>query len=108
MKADFDFDSIGKREPYQVPDNFFQSLEDSIMKQTAPPRRRYRPSWHFILTGAASAAIAAILLAVGITPSLLQSDCAMEDVEQSFDRLSETDQNFLLQTFNDDIFINPQ
>ena len=108
MKADFDFDSIGKREPYEVPGNFFQSLEDNIMKQSAAARR-HRPSWRFVLAGADSvAAVMAILLSTGITASLQQHGFAMEDVEQVFDRLSEADQNFLLETYYDDIFINPQ
>ena len=118
MKADFDFDRIGKREPYEVPDNFFQCLEENIMEKAVPPHKRKAPSWRIILTSAASvAAVVAILFTVGIPLSRhsqnitdIQStqNYAMEDVERVFAQLNEADQNYLLETYQDDIFINPQ
>lgn len=119
MKTDFDFDRIGKREPYEVPDNFFQCLEKNIMKEVATPRKHTLSSWRIILPGAASAAaVIAVLFTIGIpfgrhtqdipaTPQYTQN-YAMEDVEQVFAKLSDADQNYLLETYQDDIFINPQ
>ena len=33
MEKDFDFNSIGKRMPYQVPDGFFDQLEKDVWKE---------------------------------------------------------------------------
>lgn len=33
MKADFDFDKVGKRMPYTVPDDFFTEMENNIWKE---------------------------------------------------------------------------
>ena len=118
MKTDFDLDRIGKREPYEVPDNFFQCLEENIMKEAQQTHKRLTSSWRIFLTGAASvAAVIVILFTVGFpytrhlqNISAIQSTqkYAMEDVEQVFAKLSEADQNYLLETYQDDIFINPQ
>ena len=109
MKTDFDLDRIGKREPYEVPDNFFQCLEENIMKEVVTPCRHPMLSWRVILTGAASvAAVVAVLFTTGIQSSRHTQHYAMEDVERVFAKLSEADQNYLLETYQDDIFINPQ
>ena len=34
MKKDFDFDRVGKRLPYTVPDDFFAKLEDDIDRKS--------------------------------------------------------------------------
>lgn len=108
MKTDFDFDRIGKREPYKVPDNFFRCLEDGIMIKAAPSRRRFQLPWRIILTGAMSAAVAAAVLIAVVTPASQRiPSYEMDDVERIFARLSEADQNYLLETYQDDIFINP-
>lgn len=118
MNENFDFGRIGKREPYEVPDNFFQRLEDNIMKEAETSHKRKASSWRIILTSAASvAAVVAILFTVGIPYTRHPQDIttihstqkyAMEDVERVFAGLSEADQNYLLDTYQDDIFINPQ
>ena len=33
MNKDFDFDKVGKRMPYQVPDCFFDQLESNVMQE---------------------------------------------------------------------------
>ena len=33
MNKDFDFDKVGKRMPYQVPDSFFAQLESNVMQE---------------------------------------------------------------------------
>jgi len=33
MNPDFDFDKVGKRMPYKVPDDFFSKMEKDIWKR---------------------------------------------------------------------------
>ena len=40
MKKDFDFDRVGKRLPYTVPDDFFAKLEDDIYNKVVIQKKR--------------------------------------------------------------------
>ena len=33
MNKDFDFDKVGKRMPYQVPESFFNQFESNVMQE---------------------------------------------------------------------------
>ena len=35
MNPDFDFDKVGKRMPYKVPDDFFSKMEKDIWKEVS-------------------------------------------------------------------------
>lgn len=105
MKMDFDFDKIGRREPYTVPDNFFQAMEDRVMARIAETRGHAGSSWRAVLAWSASiAAVIAVVFTIGATAVKRPQNYAIEDVERSFARLSEADQSYLLETYRDDIF----
>ena len=43
MKKDFDFDDIGKKTPYRVPEGFFDEMQREVQKRTyadKPAKRR--------------------------------------------------------------------
>ena len=105
MNKKFDFDHIGKREPYEVPDNFFQHLEERIMNEATPKRTRYRFSWHNIATVAASVA-AIVAFAFYIAAPSSHNAYTMDNVEQAFSKLSDTDQDYIIEIYQEDIFIN--
>ena len=114
MKRDFDFNSIGRREPYKVSDGFFESLNAKLKEEVRPrPHTRWL-RWGSILTGAASvAAVFAIALSSGVPETIQQPQpdskvYTMSDVEQTFDRLAETDQAYLIDIYNQDVFLNYQ
>ena len=108
MQSHFDFNKIGKREPFTVPEDFFLKLEDKILADT---RRRddYKPaSWKVILSSvAAIAAIITMTFSFSWQRSKpVQSNIySLDDVEQAFARLSDADQEYLLETYQDDVFI---
>ena len=105
MKDGFDFNRVGKREPYTVPDDFFRQLEDNIISATVPARRPV-PLWRTMLRwSAAACAIAAIVVCTSIPSTCRSYD--MEDVESTFARLSDADQDCLLEAYQEDLFINP-
>ena len=106
MKTDFDFDKIGKREPYLTPEGFFERLEKDIISETTASRTCHWPLWKPILTKMASfAAEGAILLAIAFS-MFNNTGNSMDDVENAFTRLSETEQDFIIESYQDDIFIN--
>lgn len=107
MNTGFDLDHIGRREPYRVPADFFQHLEDKIINKTIAPRKRRWVPRRAVLTVAASvAAIVAVMAIIRLHP--MRQTYAMEDVERVFAQLSEADQEYLLDTYQEDIFINQQ
>lgn len=111
MKTDFDFDRIGRREPYRVPDGFFDTLEDRIVARAKASEQRRVPRWRLWLTGVASAAAVAVVLIV-VSVGIPQQNFAatrtatIEDVEKSFDVLSEADRDYLIDAYLQDPFIN--
>ena len=40
MNNDFDFDKIGKRVPYRVPEGFFEEMQQNVMERTKQPMKR--------------------------------------------------------------------
>lgn len=40
MTKDFDFDKIGKKTPYRVPEGFFDDMQQQVMQQVEKPRHR--------------------------------------------------------------------
>lgn len=105
MNTEFDFNNIGKREPYKVPENFFQSLEDNIIRKNTAAKRRSISPWRIILASAASIAVI-ISVAVSTGISSTHNGCDIEDVEREFSQLSAADQEYLIEVYQDDIFIN--
>lgn len=111
MKQDFDFNHIGRREPYKVPDGFFDQLKQTVNERTSVPKPRHWLRWGGVLTGAASvAAVFALVLSSGV-PELPQQPqtqpkvYTMSDVEQTFDRLAETDQAYIMDIYLQDDFL---
>ncbi len=109
MKTDFDFDKIGKKMPYTVPDNFFEQIEDSILEKikcyqpiASKPKRNFRKVT-FRATLAIAAAIALFFIVKGV---FFQQNTTIYDVEQAFSKLNEEDQDYIITVFEDDVFIN--
>lgn len=107
MKTEFDFDKIGKREPYSVPDGFYGSLESRI-KASANVPRKGRRIWRRAVIGTSTAAAAAIGLIILSTPQkddAAIAQCSIEAVEIRFADLQADDREFLLETYEEDIFL---
>lgn len=112
MAKDFDFKQIGKRLPYTVPEGFFDDFEKDVamrasMEHGMTKRQQKRP-WmrKAIRPVAAAATVAAIIIALNYgnnSPATLDLS-----LEQAFANLSETDQEFLLETYQDVSFISEQ
>ena len=116
----FDFGKVGKRMPYSTPDDFFKDMEANILEQVKDDKPKpvriqpkKRPLMKVIWAAAmAVAASVAVLLVLNIDfaaphsslPS--QADKEMQAVDQAFAQLSSTDQAYLLDVYQEDVFLD--
>ena len=115
MEKTFDFEKIGKRMPYTVPDDFFTKLEESVMDEvkvqkseaTALPERNKTV---IIAIRSFLAVAAAVALFFVVQPTLTKNDTISADdyasVELAFNNLSSDDQDFLIAVYENEEFIN--
>lgn len=116
----FDFSKVGKRMPYSTPDDFFKDMEANILEQVKddkPKPVRIQPKKRPLMKVIWAAAIAvaasvAVLLVLNIDfaaphsslPS--QADNEMQAVDQAFAQLSSADQAYLLNVYQEDVFLD--
>ena len=119
MEKQFDFNQVGKRMPYGVPDGFFDRLQDNVMHEIeeAPHaqsatiiKSKTRKTWMLRLaplTAVAAAALVAVLLIPHrTTQEKVRQDGSYAKVEQAFNNLSDADRNYLVSVYQDDLFLN--
>lgn len=113
MEHKFDFNNIGKRMPYTVPDHFFDNFEQQTMSLinhngTAVVAASRPAPWRLIIRSltAAAAVVAIIFCVAHFAPS--KSTKLNTSVEQAFAELSISDQEYLIDTYNDVTYISDQ
>lgn len=116
----FDFDKVGKRMPYSTPEGFFKEMEANILEavknDTPKPdkiERKKRPlmrvMWTAVLAVAASVAVLLVLHIDFSAPHSShpsQTDRELQAVDQAFAQLSAADQAYLLDVYQEDVFLN--
>ena len=116
----FDFGKVGKRMPYSTPEGFFKDMEANILEQVKDDKPKpvgiqpkKRPLMKVIWAAAmAVAASVAVLLVLNIDfaaphsslPS--QTDNEIQAVDQAFAQLSSADQAYLLNVYQEDVFLD--
>lgn len=90
--------------PYRVPDTFFDDVENTIMINMRKWQNR-RNVFKIFYRIIAVAATLALLLVIG-SPDTTKHKTDFAEIAQAFDNLSEADQTYLLEMYQDDIFIN--
>lgn len=120
MKQTFDFKQIGKRMPYRVPNGFFQEMERNVLdavaekaaeRKSAMAERKPVQAKRFVFTrlakyAAAVAASVVVLLAVNMKFFYVAAPTDMQDVEAAFDQLSLSDQECLVELYQEDVFLD--
>lgn len=120
MKQTFDFKQIGKQMPYRVPDGFFQEMERNVLDAVAEKAAERKPAMaerkplqakRFVFTRlakyvAAVAASVVVLLAVNVKFFYVAAPTDMQDVEAAFDQLSLSDQECLVELYQEDVFLD--
>ncbi len=120
MKQTFDFKQIGKRMPYRVPNGFFQEMERNVLDAVAEKATERKPAMterkplqakRFVFTrlakyAAAVAASVVVLLAVNVKFFHTAAPAEMQDVEAAFNQLSLSDQECLVELYQEDVFLD--
>ena len=113
MDKKFNFEQVGKRMPYNVPEGFFNQLEQNVMAEvkaddivTEKPRVKARAVKMAIRTLLAAAAAVALFFVV---TKNLPSDNTQTDtfakVELAYNNLSPEDQEYLMEIYEEDVFM---
>ena len=115
----FNFDQVGKRMPYSTPEGFFKEMEANILEQVKDNKPKpvgiqpkKRPLMKVIWAAAmAVAASVAVLLVLNIDFSASSSQPSqagneIQAVDQAFAQLSSADQAYLLDVYQEDVFLN--
>ena len=122
---ELDLDKLPRRMPYTVPEGTFDAIEHSVLAAIAreqqaeqvapipplvppavPPARRLLP-W---LGSALAVAAVTIWAVLTLTPHrqapLPEAAPTLESVALAFEKLSPADQEFILSTYQDDMYMN--
>ncbi len=116
----FDFGKVGKRMPYSTPDDFFKDMETNILEavkddtpQPLKTEQKKRPlmrvMWTAVLAVAASVAVLLVLHIDFSAPHPShpsQTEQELQAVDQAFAQLSAADQAYLLDVYQEDVFLN--
>ena len=116
----FDFGKVGKRMPYSTPEGFFKEMEANILEQVKddkPKPVRIEPKkrplmkviWAAAMAAAASVALLLILnidFAAPHSSLPSQADNGIQAVDQAFAQLSSADQAYLLNVYQEDVFLD--
>lgn len=120
MDKTFDFNKIGKRMPYTVPEDFFSTMEENVMSQVfekpesqkdnqadkAKVQKDNRKTIRIVLRSLlATAAAVALFLVVQTKLSEKQDRADFASVELAFNNLSTEDQAFLLNVYEEDEYM---
>ena len=112
MAEKFDFNTIQKQMPYKVPDSFFDELErDIAIRIDLGKNRKTRNfAWRFVMRAvtATAAAAAVIAMIVNVTSVSTPGTGPGMTVEQAFAELSVSDQEYLLDVYQDVTYISNQ
>ena len=113
MDKTFDFEQVGKKMPYNVPDGFFDQLEQNVMAEitadntaTEKPKvkaRTVKMTFRIILT--AAAAVALFFVVTKNLPSDNTQTDTFAKVELAYNNLSPEDQEYLMEIYEEDVFM---
>ena len=93
-----DLDKMSKTMPYTVPEGFFDEMEERLMQEVAPKKSKARNV--VLWTSLAVAASLALLLV--LRQEWHRSDeASFEQVEMAFNQLSDSDQQLIVELFDE-------
>ena len=111
MEQNYDFSKIGKQMPYTVPDGFFDQLEENVMKEVkAQPAKKDKAKTIRMAIRAALAVAACLALFLIVKKNMPQGNNtitdAFDNVELAFSNLSTEDQDYLLEVYQEEQFMD--
>ena len=114
MDKKYDFESIGKRLPYKIPDNLFNDMESNVMSEvkristeiTVSKGVSGHAEKRIVIAGVVFAMAASIALFLIFNFGENGGITGIADVEEAFARLDEDDQEYLIDIYENDLFLN--
>ena len=94
-----DLEKMDKTMPYTVPEGFFEAMEERLMQEVAQKKKSKLPKV-VLWTGLAVAASLALLLVLRQGLSKVKTD-SFEQVEMAFNQLSDSDQELMLEYYDE-------
>lgn len=94
--------------PYTVPSGTFDDIEHNVADSLSRRRKKIVPllRWSAGLAVAASIALLIVVRPAVPAASSTTSDDVLAKIDIVYANLSESDQEYLVEIYNDDIFIN--
>lgn len=114
MDKQFCFEQVGKRMPYNVPNGFFDQLEQDVIAEvtaddtvTEKPKVKARTVKMTIrILLAAAAAVALFFVVTKNMPSdTTTTEDSFANVELAYNNLSTEDQEYLMEVYEEDVFM---
>ena len=95
-----ELEKMGKKTPYTVPEGFFEDMEERLMQEVETKKRNLKTRNVALWTGFAVAASLALLLVLrqGFSKG---DEASFEQVEMAFNQLSDSDQQLMLELFDE-------
>ena len=114
MDKQFSFEQVGKRMPYNVPNGFFDQLEQDVIAEVTaddtvtekPKVKAHTVKMTFRILLAAAAAVALFFVVTKNMPSdTTTTEDSFVNVELAYNNLSPDDQEFLMEVYEEDVFL---
>ena len=93
-----DLDKMSKTMPYTVPEGFFDEMEERLMHEVAPKKSKARKVVLWTSLAVAASLALLLLLRQGWHHS---DEASFEQVEMAFNQLSDSDQQLMLELFDE-------
>lgn len=110
MKKEFDFEQVGKRMPYSVPDGFFDKMEEKVMAEVAQTNSKKEGArkgmWGGIFLAIAASVVLLLVVKHHNMPAEEAQPYSFDNVELAYNNLSSDDQQFLMEIYEDDEMFN--
>lgn len=110
---EYDFSKVGKQMPYTVPEGSFDELEasvwervkDELPRMETPTACKHHRSLMRVFTAAALSAAAAVAVFFVLDLAPARQTDSLTKVDKAFVQLSATDQDYILQVYQDDLVL---
>lgn len=109
MKQNFNFEQVGKRMPYSVPEGFFTDMEKDLWKEISRESSRRKDRVFYIRIALAATAIAATTLFFVFNADVHKQPAMSNElakIDKAFNNLNTDDQAYLLDVYQNDVFFN--
>ena len=95
-----DLEKMSKTMPYTVPEGFFDEMEERLMQEVAPKKSKSKTRKVLLWTSLAVAASLALLLVLRQGWHNAENE-SFKQVEMAFNQLSDSDQQLMLELFDE-------